>query len=55
MIKLKKLTEKQQVLRHAIKKEHNFKVLFQITFWVETLKRHLENQNLKGKLKCPGH
>ena len=31
------------------------KVLFQITFWVKILKKHLEKQYLKGKMKCPGH
>ena len=33
----------------GLKKEHTFKVLLQITFCVETLKKYLENQNLKGK------
>ena len=30
-----------------------FKVLFQPTFLVETLKKHIEKQYLKGKIKCP--
>ena len=34
---------------HVIKKEHNFKVVLQITFWFETLKKHLENHNLRRK------
>ena len=37
-----------------MKKEHNFKVLFQITLRVETFQKHLEKQNLKGKIRCPG-
>ena len=38
----------------STKQKNTFKVLFEITFWVETLKKHLEKKNLKGKIKCPG-
>ena len=40
---------------HIIKKEQYLNSYSKLFFWVETLKKHLEKQNLKGKIKCPGH
>ena len=60
MTKLKKLTVKQQVLMACydnivIKMRQHFKVPFQITVLVKTLKKHLEKQYLKEVIKGPGH
>ena len=40
---------------HFIKMGENCKVFFQITSWVKTLKKHIENQYWKGKIKCLGN
>jgi hypothetical protein len=55
MIQLKNLTQTQQVLRACDQYGKTFKVICPISWLVEGMKKHLEKQNLKGKIKCPGH